>query len=382
MEIDRNKPISDPFAGLTPEGPAQAPSFGLIDQISMMVSGVFQLFFMLFGGFPSSPPIRDVEQGLPEAPPEPIELTQWVKQHPYLVAGAAISVTLVTAAVCYRCFQTPRAKPFEFTVFTAYTTDNPARTSLSRKVAANQAQYCAKRGYEHLTFETNLAQDVAKGEKILPYWAKIAGMNKLLNDPTLSHKKWFVWMDDDLIVTNKQIKLEDVVLKVDLKGDESFFLTQDAESSIRKEVPFNTAALFVKNNAKSRELFKALWQMRHSAPPNMPGTAYATCPNQSCLHEQQALTELLKKSPRFRSFTKIIPQRVNGIGINTFHRPKHFDRDRHLFLDYNDPKETQWHQGDFLGQCTGLATNAWIPDVEHPVNLRERCVDQLIARSR
>lgn len=303
-----------------------------------------------------------------------------------LVAGTLLYLSLTPATISPPNYPplTPTLKPathtttdqIPITVFSSFTTDNTQRLSLSEKVAAVHQEYCNKQGYEYLVFRENLARGTPQGDA-LPYWSKIGGMLRLLNDPNHSHQQWFAWVDDDMVITNSNVKLTDLIKKIPKAI--SVVVTEDAMSREIPSIPLNTGFILAKNDDNSRSLFKALWDMRFQLVPGHDYT-YGNCSNQSCLHEQQALTDLIGKNVGLASIVQIISQRfLDGIGLNTFARTNHFDIARNLYLDYTaDPPSSRWTIGDFMAQCTGLATNAIISGHNEPVNLREICIDELI----
>lgn len=248
----------------------------------------------------------------------------------------------------------PRSPTFThpITVFTSYTTDNPQRLPMSKIVADNQRKYCALYGYDYRVFEENLAAPEA-----LPYWSKIAGILRLLESP--EKPEWIVWMDDDALVTNPSIQLQDFIKSHG--GDNPnihVIVTQDSRSGNSWCTDLNTGVLIVRNSRFSRKFFKSLWRKRLE---NFRGESYTygDCPHQQCLHEQQAMHDLLISNSQYRQHVLIIPQRDDqGVGINVFRRFSHHDRERDMHLDYQgDPYETRFRKGDFIAQCTGLAIN-------------------------
>lgn len=270
-------------------------------------------------------------------------------------------------------------------LFTSYTSDNRQRLVLSERVSANQQEYSKVRGYKYLEYPENLAVEGSK--KYEPYWSKIAGLNRILNgqEPSLKEKPdWIVWLDDDAIISNHNIKFEDVIAHYGGNEETYFIVTEDAESYKNKNIPLNSAVLIVKNNNWSRKFFKKVWEMKDKTIPGTSHT-YGDCKNQSCLHEQQAISELLRDRPARAKHVRIIPQKdqQNGWGINTFHRWPHHDLNRNnLNLAYEDPPRVLWHKGDFIGQCTGLSTYGYDQTSRSPRNLRLECVDQLIAETK
>lgn len=292
--------------------------------------------------------------------------------------------------------------PDEICLLTAYTSDNDERLKMSKKVAHNQRDYSKKKGYTYLEYKKNLAveTDPITGDTIKwePYWSKIAAINNILNGKESSSLKnklrWIVWLDDDAVITNKEIDMEDVISHYTnhlINDDLNFFVTTDSFSS----VPLNSAVLFIKNNEWSRMFFNKVWEMRNTKVPYESYT-YGNCPQQSCLHEQQAITDLLAEDKVLANHARIIPQRdpEYPIGINTFVRENHFDLNRQgMMLIYDgDNPNSRGKKGDFIQQCTGLSTWALrmdsmgAPDcgmslkcLFFGVNLRLECIDKLIA---
>ena len=185
-------------------------------------------------------------------------------------------------------------------IFTSYTKDNPVRAEMSRSVAKNQRDYARLYGYSYQEYPENLAVELnEQGEVIkswLPYWSKIAGINRILNHEEKginTDPDWIVWMDDDAVVTNPKIKMEDVIYHYKGQDEQTYFIvTEDSQSQKNKNIPLNSAILFIKNNEWSRDFFKKIWEMRTKPVPGRLDT-YGDCPNQSCLHEQQAITDLI-----------------------------------------------------------------------------------------
>lgn len=110
--------------------------------------------------------------------------------------------------------------------------------------------------------------------------------------------------------------------------------------------------------------------------------------------------DLLRSNPKYHQHVKIIPQRdEHGIGLNVFQRFSHYDTKRRMSLDYDgDPPSTCYRKGDFIVQCTGLATAgllrspvadkkenflfAFLRIRGYETNFRLECVEHLIDESR
>lgn len=283
--------------------------------------------------------------------------------------------------------------PEEIKVFTSFTTDNPNRVAMSEKVALNQKKYCEKHGYKYEVYRENLAKEYPD-DPTLAYWSKIAGILKILDEGSGAGKPaWIVWVDDDAIVLNGKILMEDFIR--DHGG-----INPDIHIIVTKDVPWastkiNTGVLIVRNSSISKKFFAKLYKMRHDTIPGRTDT-YGTCSNQSCLHEQAALHDLLQANPFYHRFVNIIPQRdAWGLGMNAFERFSHYDFTRPsspgldpeknpAHLRYNDPYSSACSpQTDFICQCTGLATKGNRYDSSGlGSNLRLECIDSLLFQAK
>ena len=296
---------------------------------------------------------------------------------PTFVPPAAAFVSCVNATLLIPPCAIPQS-PIH--VFTSYTTDSPDRLGMSRKVRNQQESYCKNKGYEYSAFERNLALQNPSDPFPLPFWSKIAGINQLLEKD--SKTEWIVWLDDDAVVMNPNIDMKQFIQDhggLDLNTH--VIVTKDVHGAA---TDLNTGVLLVRNSDISRQFFRDLWAVRDQ-PIAGQGYSYSNCANQLCLHEQQAMHDLLKNpdqfnKPDYKKYVKIIPQRdENGVGINTFERSSHFDHGRNMQLNYNDPLGSKCNkEKDFVCQCTGLAAKGQRPGDSGIKNLREVCIDELI----
>jgi hypothetical protein len=208
------------------------------------------------------------------------------------------------------------AVPSEIKIFTSYTKDNSERLEMSKKVMKSQMEYCKKQGYHFEAYEQNLAY-ISMFDYSLPYWSKIAGINRILNEDS-KESGWIVWMDDDAVVLNGSIRMEEFIRDHGGSDPETHVIvTSDVPHA---STALNTGVLIVRKSEKSKLFFKELWDMRHQPIyKNGRSSRYSQCPNQICLHEQEAMHDLLEMKPEYKEFVKIIPQTdAHGVGINTF----------------------------------------------------------------
>jgi len=353
--------------------PPPPRDWGLVHKISEIFFKVIDYMVSLISNRREELPltIEEPKQSLFDS------LKEKIRENPKTSIAIGVGIGLIVASSLYFYTSSLNTPPpltsdlkQKITVFTSFTTQ-PDRVDLSEKVAATHKAYCDTHGYEYLVFRENLAKPA------LPYWSKIAGMNQLLNDKSFASREWFVWLDDDMVMMNHRLKIENIAAQF---KDFSVALTEDIA------LPnINTGILFVKNDDSSRMIFQRLWEMRNQISES--GYSYAACPNQVCLHEQEALQSLITESSAIRKLVKILPQRgalkgLRDMGINTFQRLSHYDFSREMTLHYNDPEEIRGAIGDFATQCTGMATDGELLTEEgwFQGNLREMCIDDLISK--
>lgn len=259
-------------------------------------------------------------------------------------------------------------------LLTSYTTDNPERLEMSQLVVANHKKYAEKHGYRYLEYPENLA----KGDE--PYWSKIAAVNRILNGEEETLKcppKWVVWLDDDAVIGDQMVQIDDVIAHYEAENpDVKVIITEDAMSHIFPHIPLNTGVMLIKNDDWSRTFFQKVWEKRNTRAFGQSYT-YASCPNQSCLHEQQVISDL-RETEGLENEIQVIPQRDRW-AMNTFCRLNHYDIKRDMDLDYDaDLPSSRCQKGDFISQCTGLATQGHVQGRPYGENLRLRCIEQLV----
>ena len=109
---------------------------------------------------------------------------------------------------------------------------------MSQSVEQNQKSYATKNGYHYVVYRENLAKEMDSntGKTITwePYWSKITAINKILNgqeEALDTNLEWIVWMDDDAVVTNPNVKLEEVLRHyANSKSGINLVLTEDSMS--------------------------------------------------------------------------------------------------------------------------------------------------------
>jgi len=246
----------------------------------------------------------------------------------YNYAGNALidaSIPSIGDVIEAQAAQSPKEN--SICVFTSfeYPKDKKDRMKLSRMVAKSHKSYCDKYGYYYHSVERNLA------EPSLPYWSKIKGTLELLDKKNIQNKNlcnWIVWVDDDMVFTNSQVKLEDVINYYKTESS-NIIVAQDSIPSI---APLNTGIIITKNSQIAKKIMKAVWDRRNDRIFGSDYT-YSNCPNQSCFHEQEVLTNYYQElSQEKKRYITIVPQRDLNRNINTFSRESHLDLDRNMFL--------------------------------------------------
>ena len=276
---------------------------------------------------------------------------------------------------------------------------------MSNLVVENQKAYAEKYGYDYKAFTRNLASECYDSnehiEECQPYWNKIAIVrNWLIKGPLKEDsEQWLLWLDDDMPITNFQYSVEDIIQK--FQGPEhnraSIIVTLDSRNwhHDSKETSVNTGALFVRRTPQAKEVINKIWRARNKKI--FLGNAWTTlggCKDQECLHEQEALADLLKDEPELviDGHIVVIEPYASGFGINGLARKGRFINERNrwkVIYEDEDLPERVWRSGDFSGQCSGVPTwgcraldgsskdETWYCD--GPVqNMRLLCIKDLI----
>lgn len=174
--------------------------------------------------------------------------------------------------------------------------------------------YCRKHDYIFRTFEP-----VDKDRH--PSWSKLKLVHMLMIE--YPSAQCFVWFDDDIIITNEEIKLETL-----LKG---FFAEHSRVMAVQQDYygqVFNMGVIAFKNVAVTWNLIDAIWD---------------TCNEQTrygMLWEQTATTHLWRNVKNVRNFIYILRPRT----VQSFYRITDIDVYR-------------WAPGDFAAHVLGTPDN-------------------------
>ena len=251
--------------------------------------------------------------------------------------------------------------------------------ALSERVVANHAAFARKHGYAHWWHRGNLARGW------LPYWHKVAMLRAAFR--RFPDVRAFAWVDDDIVLTNHR-EDGDMIERALARSNASVIVTRDPGG--RVGVALNTGVLIVRNDADGLSVLDEMW--RRADEEREDGLSLAHDPQSSgCLHEQQALQEMLASTAYWRARVAVLEQReedpeadrLRGGGaverparlleqhagrggysrggsarwnLNTFLRWSHFNAERAEEMRYDmDAAGSGWLLGDFPGHCSGLS---------------------------
>lgn len=178
------------------------------------------------------------------------------------------------------------------------------RPKLSKPIFEKLKEYCTFHNYKCVIEEKSLDDSRA------PAWSKILLLQReMKRNPDYDY---IIWIDDDILITNKCKKFEDFIQKY----DSDIFVSAD----VLKSYPMNTGIIVCKNNRQTLRYLQHIWMLCEKYPKL----------KNSGLWEQDVMTIDYKEN----KFVKIIPYGI----IQTFQRRKNLD----------------WKPGDFSAHFTGM----------------------------
>lgn len=183
------------------------------------------------------------------------------------------------------------------------------RPKLSDKIYEKLEEYCLYHNYDLVIEKESLDKSRA------PPWSKILLLiRELKNNPK---KDLIVWIDDDILITNKQLKFHEIIQEYSF---ENILLSEEIIP------PFNTGIIVCKNNQGTIDYLNEIYKLGEN-------TKYIKSPN----WEQQIMINHYHKmtaNNSFQTIIKTIPYKV----IQSFYR-----------CDNKD-----WKLGDFSCHLTGM----------------------------
>jgi len=245
--------------------------------------------------------------------------------------------------------------------------------ALAERVIANHAAFAARHGY---TYWWHRGSMVAQ-RSWLPYWHKIAHLRAaMLRFPEASG---YAWVDDDVVLTNHVG--EDMIARALRDHNTSVMVTRDPAARATG-IALNTGIMILRNDADARAILEEMW--RRASAEREDGVSLARDSQSVCLHEQQALQEMVEGSSYWRTRVGLLEQRSSSDGpkrhvalpydahpspaaaseasngadfnLNTFLRWSHFHAERKEDMRFElDAAGSGWQMHDFAGHCSGLS---------------------------
>jgi len=183
------------------------------------------------------------------------------------------------------------------------------RPNLSQILFEHLQSYCDKHDYKCVLENKSLCNERA------PAWSKIILLQReMKNNPEVDY---VVWVDDDILITNKNKKFEDFIYS---NKDANIIVSEDAIRSY----PMNTGIIICKNDNESMKYLQHIWQLCEKYPNSKYGG----------LWEQDIMTRDYNQNPN-QKIIKILPYRT----IQTFYRTSNPD----------------WRPSDFSAHFTGMS---------------------------
>ena len=127
-------------------------------------------------------------------------------------------------------------------IVTLYTPNQENFAIHSRK---NQEFYANKYDYQYYCYTHSLVDDS------IPTWNKVLAMKNHIKD-----HKYLVWLDSDIVITNLDIKIEDIIKK---QPNKDLLICDDINPGWR----INSGVIILKNTQWSIDMLDRLWKMEH-----------------------------------------------------------------------------------------------------------------------
>ena len=232
--------------------------------------------------------------------------------------------------------------------------------ALAERVVANHGAFARRHGYAHWWHRGSLVADLGWRA----YWHKVAHLRLAFS--RFPDASAYAWVDDDIIFTN-HLESEDMLARALSKSNASVIVTTDPSGSVAL---LNTGIILVRNDEEGKDVLSEMW--RRATAVREDGLSLAhDAQSAGCLHEQQALQEMLRDDSNYwRSKVAVLQQRTAAEeesqqlsqysepawNLNTFLRWSHFHAERKEEMRYDgDASSSRWSRGDFVGHCSGLS---------------------------
>lgn len=243
---------------------------------------------------------------------------------------------------------------------TASTTNRPWTEQIRR----NHQDYCDR---NRIIYTNHVGSVPSMPKDIQSQWLKIYFLLQELQKQQVNVNT-VVWMDDDIVITSPFDFIRAFENELNQAGKHIYIATDTGDPN-----QVNTGIMLLRNTPETIEMLKLIQSMTNQPvyENNKQVSTLGTCPNQSCLHEQEAFNLLLRTNPKFREKVMIFnsvdltqPHR----NLNTMNRFSHYDYKRELPLEYNDDPSRSFqgirnnHPQIMLNTCHASGMSAVLRD--------------------
>ena len=222
---------------------------------------------------------------------------------------------------------------------------------------ANQKTYAEARGYTHVAFDGHIsgAQFVDSTRGSLSslwggglYWQKLTAMDRALREGLTDGNgasrrcDWAVWMDSDVIVTNPNVGLEDVVATYAQAPEADNIASVDVLLVPDDRHPVSGGVFFVRNTAIGRSFIDAVSALYPAYKDNHLPEQTAMATVAYVVEPWPSARRVTRPEASLHPAVAVLPHRA----INAF--PD---------LGRNQAAHVVWQPGDFVAHFAGVRHN-------------------------
>lgn len=227
-----------------------------------------------------------------------------------LLGSCALFACLIVATKLV-LFRTPR--------IALITISTPNRSSFSKYTLDSFRRYADKWHYDLYCFTESL--DPSRPVQ----WSKIKAVADLMNQ---GNYDWYVWLDDDIYITNPDIPLEQVIHQY---GQKAALIISAHKEKLPAFNDVNSGLFLIKNTSWSKKFLQRVWNIGYERYNQLAGSFW----------EQSAMQELLemrefKDSP---AIARLAARKIQSF-VTLLHKGD--------TGDYG-----QWQPGDFAAHLAG-----------------------------
>ena len=192
------------------------------------------------------------------------------------------------------------------------------RPTLSQPMFETLKQYCDKHNYKCVLENDILCDDRA------PSWSKIKLLQREMKaNPNIDT---LVWIDDDILITNKDIKFEELIKDYPYQN---ILVSADVVWS-----PFNCGVMVVRNDQETYDFLQEIWDLCDQEEYQY--YKFNGLWEQDVMVRYCRMVSLMNSN---QNHVKVIPHNI----IQSFYR------------DHDLPLENKWKKGDFSAHFTGMS---------------------------